>query len=170
MMPEVSSSIDLHHIPVLWGAFEPTLFYRNRERLLQLRRDYRLTQNQGEWLDLLEDKNMTMVDRFFNQFPQWNEVADSLKAELGISSRYDLPTELNPAEFVATLKERLQNSKGNVIVMGRSHSILYPIHIALREVMERPSETRVAEFVFDKLIDTKRIGTDGIQLHYQVEK
>lgn len=148
--------LDLPYIPILWAAFDPVLFFENRERLLGLRNLFRLTTHQQQSLDSLsnQDINMVLAERFFHGFSQWTDVVDNLITGLGIADNPDLATVLNQKDFITVLRHQLQKARGNLVLMGRQHSIQYPVHAALSEEMHSPDNMKVAEIVFDKHIDT----------------
>lgn len=159
--PEITSIIvpdmlpfDMPYIPILWGAFEPSLFFSNRERLIGLQKSFPLTVGQRKTLSLLSDDNLAMVTRFFQRFDQWVEVADNFIDGLGITDYPDLSKALTPLDFKTMLRQQLRKAKGDVEFAGRQHSMLYPIHSVLREEMEDPDNVKVAEIVLDKHIDT----------------
>lgn len=152
IMPDLSI-IDLPHIPILWGAFNPDLFLENRGKLMGLK-NQKLTIGQKDMLTLLSDENIVKFKGFFSRFNQWTEVTDNIVAGLGITQNIDLTTSLTPSNFDEVLRKQLQETKGNIVVMSRPHSILFDVHTVLRKEMENSKNTKVAEIVFDRHLDT----------------
>ncbi len=105
-------------------------------------------------MSLLSDNRLVQIGNFFQKCDQWTEVEANLVHDLGLTDTPDLAHDLNQEEFIRVLKQRLQAARGDVTVMSRPHSALYPTHRALRGEMVDPGSTKVAEIVFDKHIDT----------------
>jgi hypothetical protein len=145
---------DAVHIPIVWGLFDPGLFEKNRQRLLRMGRANKLTPSQERTLGMLSDRNIITFSRYLHGFEKWREVSDNIAEALHIALRHDMSEGLDNESFIRLFRQELARAQGDVVLMGRQHSIMFPVHTVLREEMEDPDNTKVAEFVYDQHIDT----------------
>lgn len=152
LMPEVDQ-LDLPHIPVMWGSFNPDLFLANREKLLGLRRTHKLSAGQNNLLNMLTDHNYSPFRNFIKGFDKWTEVTDNIVSELNLRDIPDISKSMDQQSFMTLLRAQMEQAQGNIVMMSRPHSALYPTHRVLKEMAADQNEM-VAEIVFDQHIDT----------------